>query len=166
VTDFLLNPPGVLDEGETYYWMVIARNDGPTETPSTPAVASFTTESPAQTGSCCFGCFDIGSGPEVVACQDDVLESECEAAEGKWGGVGTTCAGSPCDGFCVGELLGDGDGDVTLSDFSTLAANFGAASGATRADGDVTCDGAVSLADFSALAGNFGCTGGVGHPND
>ena len=48
------------------------------------------------------------------------------------------------------------DGRVNLSDFNTLAANFGTSGGATFAQGDANYDGNVNLADFNILAGRFG----------
>lgn len=48
------------------------------------------------------------------------------------------------------------DGDVDLSDLSTLLANFGVGSGATLATGDVDGDGDVDLTDLSSLLANFG----------
>ncbi len=53
-------------------------------------------------------------------------------------------------------LGGDADltGDVTLDDFTRLAAGFGL--GSTWANGDFDYDGAVSLNDFTTLAANFG----------
>jgi hypothetical protein len=165
-TENLLIFGGTLQQGETYYWAVEAWNTNPSPTTSTPTVASFSTGAPAQTGSCCFGCFDLGNGSEWVACTDDVLEADCEAAEGKWSGVGTTCAALPCDSYCAGDLLGDGNGDTTLDDFTVLASSFGLSSGATRADGDLNCDTGVTLSDFTDLAADFGCTGSSGHSND
>jgi hypothetical protein len=165
-TEDLLIFGGTLSQGQTYYWSVVASNDGPTTTDSTPAVASFSTGTPAVTGACCFGCFDLGSGPETVACQDGVLQADCEAAQGKWGGDSSTCGGSPCTTFCSGDMLGDGDGDTTLADFTILAQSFGQPSGADRTVGDLNCDGAVTLSDFTDLASDFGCTGTTGHPND
>jgi len=50
----------------------------------------------------------------------------------------------------------DGDGDVDLDDFAILKANFGTASGATRAQGDMNGDGVVDLDDFMVLKQNFG----------
>ncbi|MFN0136962.1 MAG: right-handed parallel beta-helix repeat-containing protein [Phycisphaerae bacterium] len=50
----------------------------------------------------------------------------------------------------------DQDGDVDLTDLATLLANFGLASGQTRATGDVTGDGAVNLTDLSSLLANYG----------
>jgi len=47
------------------------------------------------------------------------------------------------------------DGQVNLSDFNALAANFGSAS-AYWTDGDFNYDMLVNLADFNLLAGNFG----------
>jgi hypothetical protein len=126
--------------------------------------------SPSQGGACCFGCFDDNlNGPDVAdfqLCRDDVTALECEIAEGKFAGVGTSCAGATCDAYCQGDLIGDGNGNVTLADFSGLANNFGLVSGGSRAQGDFNCDGAVSLADFTVLAQNFGCVGAIGHPND
>jgi len=62
---------------------------------------------------------------------------------------------------CPGDV--DGDGSTALSDFSAMAANFGASglphgNGESRALGDLNDDGDVSLADFTILAGDFGCT--------
>lgn len=51
----------------------------------------------------------------------------------------------------------DEDGDVDLGDLSGLLVNFGLASGATYADGDVAgCDRKVDLRDLAELLGNFG----------
>ncbi|MEO1128272.1 MAG: hypothetical protein AAFX05_01035, partial [Planctomycetota bacterium] len=127
---------------------------------------------PSVGGACCFGCFDDNmNGPDpadLVICRDGVTAAECEAAEGKFGGVGSTCIDvpSPCDQFCQGDVLGDNNGDTNLADFTVLANNFGLASGGSRVVGDNNCDEAVSLADFTILANNFGCVGTVGHPGD
>ena len=48
------------------------------------------------------------------------------------------------------------DGLVNLSDFNTLAENFGQGSGATWIDADFNGDGNVNLEDFNLLAANFG----------
>jgi len=88
---------------------------------------------------------------------DGLTEADCLAAQGKFLPA-ASCAAQPCAGYCQGDVLGDGDGDVTLGDFGVLGNNFGLAAGATRADGDANCDGAVNLADFAVLGNNFGCT--------
>lgn len=49
----------------------------------------------------------------------------------------------------------DRDGDVDLTDFNLLKANFGLA-GVDREQGDLTGDGAVDLIDFNVLKTNFG----------
>jgi hypothetical protein len=126
---------------------------------------------PSVGGACCFGCFDDNmNGPDaadLVICRDGVTAVECELAEGKFGGVGSTCADipSPCDQFCQGDVLGDNNGDTSLADFTELANNFGLITG-SRLDGDHDCDGDVDLSDFTILANNFGCVGVVGHPGD
>jgi lysophospholipase L1-like esterase len=60
-------------------------------------------------------------------------------------------------------LSGDVNNDnvVDLSDFSELAAAFGAASGDSNwdANADLNCDGLVDLTDFGLLAANFGLQG-------
>ncbi|MEO1129924.1 MAG: hypothetical protein AAFX05_09505 [Planctomycetota bacterium] len=56
---------------------------------------------------------------------------------------------------CVGDV--SDDGDVTLVDFTVLAANFGATGGAQRFQGDLDGDGSVALSDFTILANDFGC---------
>jgi hypothetical protein len=48
------------------------------------------------------------------------------------------------------------DGGVDVFDFSDLAANFGIAAGATRAQGDTDGDGDVDVFDFSNVAAQFG----------
>lgn len=60
----------------------------------------------------------------------------------------------PAPPACPADL--NGDGVVDLSDLATLLANFGAAGGATHADGDVDGDGDVDLADLAALLARFG----------
>lgn len=55
---------------------------------------------------------------------------------------------------CSGDL--DSDGDVDLSDLSTLLANYGATNGAALEDGDSDGDGDVDLADLSALLADYG----------
>jgi hypothetical protein len=55
---------------------------------------------------------------------------------------------------CPGDI--DGDNAVSLSDLSTLLANFGTTGGATLEDGDLNGDGAVNLADLSVLLSRFG----------
>jgi autotransporter-associated beta strand protein len=69
-------------------------------------------------------------------------------------------------------LAGDGDlsGNVDLTDFTYLAANFNNTSGtATWLQGDYNYDGNVDLTDFTYLASNFNKTapvsaGGIGAP--
>ena len=53
---------------------------------------------------------------------------------------------------------GDADlnGNVNLSDFNRLAANFGLGSGAVWTQGDFDYNGNVNLSDFNKLAANFG----------
>ncbi|MCC6357824.1 MAG: hypothetical protein IT450_03705 [Phycisphaerales bacterium] len=59
--------------------------------------------------------------------------------------------------YLPGDL--DEDGDVDLADLSGLLVNFGLASGAAYADGDVArCDRKVDLRDLAELLGNFGET--------
>ncbi len=55
------------------------------------------------------------------------------------------------------------DGIVNLSDFNTLAANFGT-TGAMWTQADFNADGTVNLQDFNILAGNFGQTGAANGP--
>ena len=55
---------------------------------------------------------------------------------------------------CPGDV--DGDGSVTLVDFSILASNFGQ-SVPPNTGGDFTGDGEVTLTDFAILASDFGC---------
>jgi hypothetical protein len=112
---------------------------------------------PSAGGACCFDDALCGG-----VCQDGLSETDCNNAGGKFAGEGTTCADvpAPCDQFCQGDVLGDGNGDVTLADFTVLANNFGAPSGATRAQGDFQCNGDVTLGDFTILANNFGCVAG------
>ncbi|MFN0137221.1 MAG: right-handed parallel beta-helix repeat-containing protein [Phycisphaerae bacterium] len=55
---------------------------------------------------------------------------------------------------CPGDV--NGDGAVNLSDLATLLANFGTASGATRAQGDLDNDGDVDLSDLASLLAQFG----------
>jgi Domain of unknown function (DUF4394) len=57
---------------------------------------------------------------------------------------------------CPGDV--DSDGDVDLTDLSTLLTNFGTPSGAMRDDGDLDGDGDVDLSDLSQLLSNFGAT--------
>ncbi|MEO1128192.1 MAG: dockerin type I domain-containing protein, partial [Planctomycetota bacterium] len=62
---------------------------------------------------------------------------------------------------CTGDV--NGDDATNLSDFTILAANFGASglphgNGESRGVGDLNDDGAVNLADFTILAGDFGCS--------
>jgi uncharacterized delta-60 repeat protein len=68
-------------------------------------------------------------------------------------------AGTPSLAFVFNfdVLAGDlnGDGQVTIADFITLASNFGK-TGATYSDGDLNYDHNVTIADFIALAANFG----------
>ncbi|MEO1128247.1 MAG: hypothetical protein AAFX05_00900 [Planctomycetota bacterium] len=123
---------------------------------------------PSAGGACCFGCFDDNmNGPDAadfVTCRDGVSAADCLAAGGKFSGIGSMCSSSPCNVFCLGDVLGDGDGDVTLADFTALASNFGLAVGSDRSKGDFNCDGATTLADFTVLANNFGCV--AGDPQD
>jgi hypothetical protein len=68
--------------------------------------------------------------------------------------------------FVTAARPGDADlsGTVNLFDFNVLAANFGAAGGATWTSGDFTGDGIVNLQDFNALASNFGLSAGPDGP--
>jgi hypothetical protein len=56
--------------------------------------------------------------------------------------------------------MGDSDlsGTVDLTDFTLLAANFGATSGKSWFNGDYDYNGAVDLTDFTYLASNFNYT--------
>lgn len=55
---------------------------------------------------------------------------------------------------CAGDL--DGDGDIDLTDLSSLLANYGVPSGAEYVDGDLNGDGDVDLEDLSSLLSGFG----------
>jgi hypothetical protein len=50
----------------------------------------------------------------------------------------------------------DLDGDIDLSDLSTLATNYGALSGSDWLQGDFDHDGDIDLSDLSNLAANYG----------
>ncbi|MEQ9455205.1 MAG: hypothetical protein RLN76_11535 [Phycisphaeraceae bacterium] len=65
-----------------------------------------------------------------------------------------------------GTFGGDANLDfsVDLIDLSTLASNFGTASGAFWDQGDFNLDGAVDLIDLSTLASNFGSTAAAPEP--
>jgi len=54
---------------------------------------------------------------------------------------------------CPGDT--NGDGVVSLGDFSTVLSNFGGLANGP-ADGDLNADGVVSLADFSVVLSSFG----------
>lgn len=56
--------------------------------------------------------------------------------------------------LCTADL--NADGSVDISDLGSQLANFGATSGASKADGDVTGDGAVDISDLGALLAEFG----------
>ena len=56
---------------------------------------------------------------------------------------------------CPADITGEGV--VDINDFIVLASNFGATSGATRAQGDLNADGVVDINDFIILAADFGC---------
>ncbi|MFN0137526.1 MAG: hypothetical protein ACKVS9_15585 [Phycisphaerae bacterium] len=58
---------------------------------------------------------------------------------------------TPC---CPADV--SGDGNIDLTDLSTLLANFGLASGATHEMGDIDLDGDVDLTDLSTLLSLFG----------
>ena len=62
--------------------------------------------------------------------------------------------------------LGDAnvDGQVTTTDFTAMAANFGKASGAVWSQGDFNYDGVVNALDFNMIAVNFGATPIAGPP--
>jgi hypothetical protein len=55
---------------------------------------------------------------------------------------------------CPGDL--DNDGDIDISDLSTLLANYGTTSGALYMDGDVDTDGDVDISDLSVLLAGYG----------
>ena len=65
-------------------------------------------------------------------------------------GAGTMTLTYSCDA----DL--NGDGQINLTDLSTLLSNFGVGSGATRAMGDLSGDGAVDLTDLAQLLAAFG----------
>ena len=102
------------------------------------------------TGACCLYC-DAGA---LVDCTE-LTQSDCDTLGGTYRGDGTACAADACDDLCPGDTNADGATDVT--DFFALGGNFGADSGASRADGDLNCDGAVDVSDFFILGGDFGC---------
>jgi lysophospholipase L1-like esterase len=98
------------------------------------------------------------------------------------GPVGSTMLPTLLNGIASGSIAGDGsdpvaavtmpdgsvevgctilgdtdfDGRVNVADLANLAANFGAASGATWLQGDFDFDSNVNVADLADLAGNFG----------
>ncbi|TVQ75587.1 MAG: hypothetical protein EA380_10420 [Phycisphaeraceae bacterium] len=101
--------PGTLSENTTYYWGVVAKNAGPTTTPSTPAVGSFSTIDPTPPPSCSG---DI-NGDGNTGLDDFIILA------GNFGaGPGATLA--------QGDL--NGDGFVDLDDFIILAGDFGCTS--------------------------------------
>jgi hypothetical protein len=61
------------------------------------------------------------------------------------------------DGMFAGIVLGDADldGDVDLSDLSSLAAKYGTATGGRWSWGDFDLDGDIDLSDLSILASNY-----------
>jgi hypothetical protein len=56
--------------------------------------------------------------------------------------------------FGLGDL--DGDGDVDLTDLTTLLTKYGTSSGATYHEGDLDGDGDVDLSDLTTLLANYG----------
>lgn len=89
-----------------------------------------------------FEASDVGLGSVVEAAVDAI------AITGWW------CDAEAAPAECAGDV--NGDRVVNAADFTVVAANFGASSGATRAMGDVTGDGAVNASDFAVVAGAFG----------
>lgn len=68
------------------------------------------------------------------------------------GGFWVAAVANPCT--LSGDV--DSDGDVDLTDLSTLLANFGTISGGTLQQGDLDGDGDIDLTDLSTLLANFG----------
>jgi hypothetical protein len=63
--------------------------------------------------------------------------------------------------FGLGDL--DGDGDVDLTDLTTLLTKYGTSSGATYHEGDLDGDGDVDLSDLTTRRANYGAgTGSTG----
>ena len=77
----------------------------------------------------------------------------CASGSGTYHGDNVACLSVDCDP-CPADF--NGDTQVNAADFTILAGNFGAASGATRSTGDATLDGAVNAADFTVLASAIG----------
>ncbi len=88
--------------------------------------------------------------PNAGADGVDTMQFRVDSPTGSSAVATVTLIYSPC----AGDI--DEDGDVTLADLSALLTNFGAVSGATRADGDFDGDGDVDLADLSELLERFG----------
>lgn len=72
--------------------------------------------------------------------------------------VSNACGSQTSNAANLTVKLGDfnGDGQIGLSDLSTLLENFGTSTGASYADGDMDSDGDVDLGDLSTLLENFG----------
>ena len=74
------------------------------------------------------------------------------------GGTGTNqqhyCLDDMVYSHCISDL--NGDGEVGLSDLSTLLENYGAPSGMSYADGDLDGDGDVDLSDLGILLAVYG----------
>ena len=101
--------PGTLSQNTTYYWGVVAKNAGPTNTPSTPAVGSFSTLDPTPPPSC----------PGDINGDGDTDIDDFIILAGNFG--------TPS-----GAMLADGDlnddGAVDIDDFIVLAGDFGCTS--------------------------------------
>lgn len=98
--------PGTLTDNTVYYWGVIAKNGGPTTTPSSPAIGTFSTLDPTPPPSCPG---DIDGNGFVDLDDFAILALNF--------GVG------PGATLQQGDL--NGDGFVDLDDFAILALNFG-----------------------------------------
>lgn len=80
-----------------------------------------------------------------------------EFAIGTVGGAAEVGQGAvPCwfSAACPGDV--DGNGQIGLSDLSTLLSNFGTPSGAGPEQGDLDDDGDVDLQDLAGLLAVFG----------
>jgi hypothetical protein len=104
---------------------------------------------PQPVGRCCFG----------DACLDGVLEADCDAILGVWGGAGTDCAGgNPCGPACPADIApSGGNGNVDVDDLLAVINSWGPCTGCSAdiAPGP-NGNGAVDVDDLLMVINSWG----------
>ncbi len=102
-----------------------------------------------QTGACCNA---DGS------CSASVLQADCEDCGGTYQGDGSSCAGANCSPACSADIVpAGGDGQVTISDVTSVLSAFGLPCDGCAQDVTPACgDDQVTISDVTFTLSAFG----------